>query len=234
MKLSGYLRVSSESQVDGYGLDVQEKAVRGWVKANGHRLVALRIDPGLSGSLPAADRPGLSASLYDIETRRAEGIIVPKLDRLAREVTVQEATLALVWRMNGHCFTADSGEVLRDDPDDPMRTAMRQMAGVFNGLDRRLAVKRMRDGRRRKAEEGKHAAGQYAYGMHGVGKGKDRDAGPNPAEAAAVALILARRRAGDSYREICRRLDAGGHKPRYAANWNPMTVSSVAKKHGLS
>ncbi|HEV2928352.1 MAG TPA: hypothetical protein VGW74_06645 [Propionibacteriaceae bacterium] len=49
-------------------------------------------------------------------------------------------------------FTTDQGEVLRDDPDDPMRTAMRKMAGVMYELDRRLVVPRLRRGRRLKAE----------------------------------------------------------------------------------
>jgi DNA invertase Pin-like site-specific DNA recombinase len=66
----------------------------------------------------------------------------------------------------------------QDDPDDPMRTAIRQIQGVFVELDRKTVVKRLRDGRRAKAAEGKHAVGTYVYGYQGAGKGRQRDAGP--------------------------------------------------------
>lgn len=79
---------------------------------------------------------------------------VLRLDRLARALTVHQAALATVWRFGGRLFTTESGEVMPDDPDDPMRTAMRQMAGVFAELEKRMLVKRLTDGRRRKAELG--------------------------------------------------------------------------------
>jgi DNA invertase Pin-like site-specific DNA recombinase len=121
-------------------------------------------DPAMSGALPAVDRPGLTDALALLRDGSADGLIVRDLDRLARAVTVQEAILAEVWnRLGGRVFEA-TGEVLRDDPDDPMRTAMREMAGVFAGLERRLVVKRLRDGRAEKARQGGHAVGRPPYG----------------------------------------------------------------------
>jgi DNA invertase Pin-like site-specific DNA recombinase len=88
--------------------------------------------------------------MADLREQRAQGLIVARLDRMARAVTIQEALLAIVWQLNGPVFAVDmGGEVPPDDPDDPMRTAMRQMAGVFAELDRRMIVKRLRDGRNR-------------------------------------------------------------------------------------
>lgn len=213
---------------DGYGLSVQEKAVRAWAKAHGHRIVRMVREEGVSGAKDAVDRPGLSEALLMIQEKTAEGLLVP---RLARAVTVQEATLMYVWRHGGTVFTADAGEVLADDPDDPMRTAMREMAGVFAGLERRMIVKRMRDGRAAKAAAGKKAVGAYAYGTHGQGEGRDRDAAPNPAEARTVARILELRAAGMSYRAIGEQLDAEGLRPRRAARWSAMTVRSVCQKN---
>jgi hypothetical protein len=43
---------------------------------------------------------------------------------------------------------ADQGEILTDDPGDPMGTAMRQMMGVFAQLDRGMTVVKLRRGRR--------------------------------------------------------------------------------------
>lgn len=87
--------LSSNGQaVDGFGLDVQEKAIRTWARANGHQLLSIERDEGISGATDALDRPGLSAALLSISEREADGIIVARLDRLARALTVQEAALA--------------------------------------------------------------------------------------------------------------------------------------------
>ena len=230
MRLVAYLRVSSEGQVDGYGLNVQEAAVRSWARAHRHRIVAVYRDVA-SGATDAVDRPGLSAALLALEhPPEAEGLVVARLDRLARALTVQEAALAVAWRAGGRVFAADVGEILRDDPDDPMRTALRQVVGVFAELDRRMVVKRLRDGRAAKAATGRHANGAYPFGYRGAGRGRDRNRAPEPAEGAAVARLLELRRLGYSTRAIAAMLDAEGHKPRRAESWSSMMVSVIARR----
>lgn len=228
MHLVAYLRVSSNGQLDGYGFDVQRAHIRSWAKANGHKIVAEYTD-AVTGKADVADRPGLLEALQLIRRPPdAEGIVVGKLDRLARQLTTQEAILALVWREGGRVFTAEDGEVLRDDPDDPMRTAIRQVQGVFAELDRKTVVKRLRDGRRAKAEAGRHAVGQYAYGYRGAGKGRERDAAPNDDEQSAVRRIVELRGAGTPYRAIADQLDREGLRPRRAASWSAMAVRNIA------
>jgi DNA invertase Pin-like site-specific DNA recombinase len=227
MKLIGYLRVSTNEQMDGYGMDAQESAIRAWAKANGHRIVKILRDEGVSGALEHVDRPALSSALLAIEEGDADGLLIPRLDRLARALTVQEATLAYIWRTGAKVFTADAGEVLQDDPDDPMRTALRQVVGVFAELDRRMTVKRLRDGRKEKAAQGRKATGAYAYGTRATGKGKQRDAGPDTAEQKALALMLKMRAAGASYPQICAELNSQGIKPRRSESWSAMTVRRI-------
>lgn len=202
MRLVAYLRVSYGSQLDGFGLDVQERAVRSWTRAHSHHLVDIHTDAGVSGATDAADaadRPGLSAALLALQQPpQAEGLIVARLDRLARALTVQEAALAIVWQAGGRVFTADAGEVRHDDPDDPMRTAMRHVVRVFAQLDRRMVVKHM------------------------------RDAAPRDDAQQAVSRILELRRAGKSYRVIAATLDAEGLRPRRAERWSAMTVRKMA------
>lgn len=231
MRLIGYKRVSGVGQVtDGFGLDIQDAALRRWAKSHGHKLVRIEEDEGVSGAKDAVDRPGLSAALLAVQEGEAEGLVVPKLDRLARALTVQEATLAFVWRAGGRVFAADSGEILQDDPDDPMRTALRQVVGVFAELDRRIVVKRMKDGRTEKAKTGRKSVGAYAYGYQGEGKGRERDEAPRPDEQAAVARILAMRDESASYRAIATALDEEGFKPRRAASWSAMSVRAVVQR----
>jgi DNA invertase Pin-like site-specific DNA recombinase len=233
VKLIAYLRVSTAGQqADGYGLDVQEKACKAWAKANGHKIVATYTDV-ISGKTEPAQRPGLSAALDALRPPpQATGLLVPKLDRLARALHVQEITLQVAWRAGAHVFTVDGGEVLEDDPDDPMRTFVRQVMGGVAQLERAMIAKRMRDGRAAKAAAGRKATGDYAYGYRGEGKGRDRDAAPNPEEQAAVARIVELRKAGTPYRAIAAVLDVEGLRPRRAATWSAMAVRNVAVREG--
>ena len=64
MKIVGYVRVSTATQVeDGLGLDVQKAAIRAWCKANGHRLISILSDEGISGAKELEDRPGLAEAI---------------------------------------------------------------------------------------------------------------------------------------------------------------------------
>jgi DNA invertase Pin-like site-specific DNA recombinase len=227
MRLVAYLRVSSEGQVEGYGLDVQEKAVREFAKRGGHRLTKIITDAGVSGATDALDRPGLAAALGALREGEADGLLVARLDRLARALTVQEATLAICWAAGAQVLSVDQGVVLRDDPDDPMRTALRQVVGVFSELERRLVTKRLRDGRTAKAAVGRKAVGAYAYGYKAGGQGRSRDAVVDPAEAAVVARVLALRAAGHSYAAIAHCLNGQALPAKRGGRWHAMTVRAV-------
>lgn len=225
MKLVAYLRVSTDRQAEeGNGLDIQEKSIRRWARNNGHRIVAVLADEGVSGAKPAQDRPNLAAALAMLRQREAHGLIVRDLDRLARAVTIQEAVLAEVWANKGaHVFTAASGEVLRDDPDDPIRQAMREMVGVFAGLDRRMIVKRLRDGRTAKAAKGGHANGRYPYGHNRHGK--------DPAQQAALKLMVKLRDEGHSTRAIAEALTEAGHPTARGGTWSSPTVARILSRY---
>lgn len=233
MRLIAYIRVSSTGQLDAYGPESQLKDIRKWSKAAGHKIVDVKTDD-ISGTVEAQDRPALLEALGMLrKPPQADGLVVANLTRLARELHVQEAILAQVWAEDRSVFAADQGEILKNDPDDPMRTAMRQMQGVFAQLDRAMITKRLRDGRRIKAEHGGHASGVYPYGSRGVSDGRRIDAAPHPTEQVAVERIVELRRRGESYRAIAASLDSEGLKPRRAATWSAMSVRSVAHKAGV-
>src|SRR5437773_922223 len=83
------------------------------------RIVITSRDEGVSGSHGADLRTGLHNALVAVKGRTVDGLVVYRLDRLARKLTVQEAALAKVWDLGGTVFAVDLGEVARDDPDDP-------------------------------------------------------------------------------------------------------------------
>jgi DNA invertase Pin-like site-specific DNA recombinase len=237
MKLVAYLRVSTiEQAANGYGLDVQRSAIRKAAKQLGARIVAWTADEGKSGALGVEARPGLAQALELIDARKANGLIVRDLDRLAREITVQEAVIGRVWMVDGGAvFTSvPPAEVPRDDPDDPMRTAMRKMAGVFGELERMLIAKRLRDGRKAKAAMGGHATGSPPYGWRVDRPNPANPAGalvPEPAEQHALAQMKALAAQGVPTREIARVLDAEGHPTKRGGRWCGATVARILKRY---
>jgi len=235
-RLVAYLRVSTIEQAEhGFGLDSQRKAIQDAAKVLGARVVSWCIDQGKSGALDATERHGLAEALTLLRTGAADGLIVRDLDRLARAVTVQEALLAEVWCNRGAgVFTANPPqEVPRDDPDDPMRTAMREMAGVFAGLERRLISKRLRDGRKAKAAAGGHAIGATPYGWRSTRRSADNPNGalvPVPEEQVALARMLELSAQGQSTRQIAAVLTAEKHPTKRGGSWSGPTVSRILSR----
>ena len=117
MKLVAYVRVSTDRQAEeGYGLDVQRDAIAGWAKREHHTVVAWCADEGVSGSNGIESRVGLLDVLDAIKTGRAQGVVVYRLDRLARSLTIQEGTLAKVWSLGGTVCAVDLGEFPKTIP----------------------------------------------------------------------------------------------------------------------
>lgn len=200
---------------------VMEKQVRGWCRAAGHRLGrTVYRDEGRSGTLESADRPGLADALTEVEDGTADGIVALTLDRFARTLVVQEAILAQIWKHGGRAFTADTGEIHADDPEDPMRTAMRQMMGVFAQLERSMISARLRHGRHEKATQG-----GYAYGAPPFGRRAEKKTLVEvPEEQATRARARELRAAGASYREIAVALETEKRQPRRGDRWHSQTV----------
>lgn len=239
-RLAAYLRVSTYEQADsGFGLDVQRETITRAAKALDARIVRWCDDAGKSGALPIEHRDGIAEAITLVDNGEADGIIVRDLDRLAREVTVQEAIIGRVW-MTSHAgvyVSVPPQEVLRDDPDDPYRTAMRQMSGVFAGLDRRLIVKRLRDGRTAKRNAGGHATGPTPYGWRSERRSDANPNGalvPDEAEQAALARMAELAAVGYSTREIAPMLTAEGHPTRRGGAWTHGAVGRIIKRDNES
>ncbi|WP_399559438.1 recombinase family protein [Streptomyces chartreusis] len=225
-------RVSTAGQaVDGYGLDAQEADGRKWARLQttpSVNIVHVVTDgdskAGKSGTTLIDERPGLMDALQWIADGKADGILAPNLDRLARELTVQEAVLSYVWAIGGRVFTADHGEHLEDDASDPMRTAMRQMRGVFHQLDRGLIIKRLTEGRAAKGARGGYAYGSPRFGQRAVDKELTVDEREN-----AIAELMERWRdeEGLGIRAIAARANAEGLPSKRGGRWHPTTVARV-------
>ena len=226
MKIAAYLRVSTDKQAEaGHGLPVQRAAIKAWAAGHGHRIVGWHADEGISGSNGLDTREALAVALAELRQHRAAGIVVYRLDRLARDLIVQETLIGEIRKMGAEIFTTSAAEAgyLADDPDDPSRKLIRQILGAVNEYEKSMIVLRMKSGRAMKAKQGGYAYGSPAFGQRTEGKQLVTD----DREAAIAARIAELSAEGKSLREIASALNLAGDVPKRGAVWHPVTVSRV-------
>jgi len=237
MKVVAYLRVSTDRQAEeGLGLDVQQQAIRAWAKQHGHRVALWARDEGVSGSNGLDTRDGLLDALAALRSGQGKGLVVYRLDRLARDLIVQETLLGELRRMGAEVFSTSPSEAayLTDDPDDPSRALIRQVLGAVAQYERAMIALRLRSGRRRKAERGGYAYGSPPFGW----EAKDGELIEHPAEQVVLARIRELHGEGRSLREIAATLTAEGHRPRARkakagadinpeGRWHPETLRGI-------
>jgi DNA invertase Pin-like site-specific DNA recombinase len=85
MKAIGYTRCSTNEQADsGLGLEAQAERIRAYCTMRGSELLDLITDAGVSGGKPLASRDGGQRLLTAIRERKADGVVMLKLDRMFR------------------------------------------------------------------------------------------------------------------------------------------------------
>lgn len=82
-----YIRVSTEEQaIHGLSIEAQTAALQHWAKLNGHKVVGVYTDAGISARKPASKRPELQRLLCDIRAGKGELVVFTKLDRWFRNI----------------------------------------------------------------------------------------------------------------------------------------------------
>jgi DNA invertase Pin-like site-specific DNA recombinase len=216
----GYVRVSTAEQVEGFGLEVQEQAVRVYCRGHDLKLIEVARDEGQSGSNGLDDRVGLAGALALLEAGGVDVLVVPRLDRLARDLLLQETVIG---RLREHGAEIRSVAEADVNSDDPTRVLVRQVLGAIGQYERGLIRGRMLAGKAAKIAAGGYGGGRPGYGQRAAG-GALVD---NPDETALVARVAELRTAGQSYRQVCATLDAEGYKPRRAEQWQPAVVRRI-------
>lgn len=230
MNLAGYIRVSTEGQVDAFGKDVQREAILRWAKLNGHLITHFYEEDGVSGKTDGGSRPALSMALEQAENKRFEGIVVFDATRIARRSVVQETLLSLIWGAGLRVFSTTAGE-LAEDEDDPTKIMIRQILAVIAEFDHRTTVKKLHAARALKSAQGGYVGGTPAYGVRVEGHGKFAKFVPDEIESLVVAKITDLYSNGHSYNGIATLLNDQGYKTKRGKDWTAVQVSRIIKRH---
>lgn len=211
MKAFAYLRVSGKGQVDGDGFSRQLAACQAFAAVQNLEIAEIFREEGVSGTKELDDRPALSELFAALEENGIKTVIVEKLDRLARDLMIQE-TLIADMQKRGYTLLSTA------EPDlcsqDPSRVLMRQIFGAIAQWEKAMIVMKLRGARqRKKARDGK-CEGQAAFGT-------------KPGEAHVLAEMNGMSKSGMTCREIAYHLDELGMKPRSGSRWSPGTISKI-------
>lgn len=157
----GYIRVSGKGQVDGDGFDRQRQAVEACAVASGLEVVQYFQEEGVSGT--KEDRPALARMLVDLEENGhgIKTVIVERLDRLARDLMVQEAILNDFQKHEVHFISATEGSDLLEG--DATRKLVRQVLGAIAEYDKAMLVAKLRAARERQRARTGRCEGRKGY-----------------------------------------------------------------------
>jgi DNA invertase Pin-like site-specific DNA recombinase len=206
-----YLRVSGKGQVDGDGFPRQLAAIEAYAKANGLTLVKVFREQGISGTKELENRPALQALLGAVDSHNVPVVLIEKLDRLARDLMIQETILRDLLLRGVSVISTMEPDLCNDDPS---RKLVRQVMGAIAEYERVMIVAKLAGARQRMRVRTGSCEGRKPYGER---KGERR----------TIDRILALRAAGMAMDAIAETLDAEGLKPRSGQRWYGSSVRNV-------
>ena len=159
-KAYGYIRVSGKGQVDGDGFTRQKKAISQYAKANGYKIIHTYQEEGISGTLQ--NRPALTEMMIDLEENGhgIKTVIIERIDRLARDLMVQENILHDMDKHGVKIISVADGNLLKDDPT---RKLVRQVLGAIAEYDKTMTVLKLKAARERKKAQNGKCEGRKSY-----------------------------------------------------------------------
>lgn len=202
----GLARVSTEEQAEtGHSLDAQDARLTEEAERRGWDLELIPV-PGRSGK---AMSPELRTALDRLARGEAAGLMVTKMDRLTRRVSIASDIIAAAQAQGWNLVIADLGI----DLSTWQGRAMAHMLATFAEVERELISERTKEG----------LAAARAKGTK-IGR-------PPLVDPAIVERILADRETGRSFAAIARALTEEGHlSPEGRPAWQPSTVRRIAAR----
>lgn len=216
-----YMRVSTEGQVDKYGIDAQRADIMAYCAKNGMYISKWYVDNGVSGVKDS--RPEFDKLIYgeDIENPPISAVVVAKNDRVARDINVYFYFKMLLKKRDIELISVseDFGQY------GPMAHFLEAFTMCVAELERENITKRTSAGRVVKAKQGGYAGGRLPYGY----KVTDGMLVVEPGEAEVVRKVFELRNSGMKLREITDVLCEMGVRTQTGKEFTISTVQNILK-----
>ena len=206
-----YLRVSGKGQVKGDGFPRQLETIRAYAREQGIRIVKVFEEKGVGGTTEWEDRPAWAEMIGALNG--VKFIIIERLDRLARELFIQEYILRDLKQRGVTLVSVHE----QDIDSNPERILFRQIMGAIAQYDKTMVVLKLRGARQRKKAETGRCEGLKPFG-------------DVPGESETRNRIRAMRKSGSTLQGICDALNSEGVTTRYRKRWMPMTIQRIVTR----
>jgi site-specific DNA recombinase len=161
MKTVGYVRVSTEEQAKhGISLDMQRSKIAAYAALEDMELIEVVADEGISGCNLKA-RPGIQRILEMVKSRQIKGVIVYKLDRLARN-TIEALQVAKLMDRNGVALHSITEKL---DTKSAMGRFFFTLMASIGEMERGIIAERICASMARKREKGEALNNNPPYGF---------------------------------------------------------------------
>ena len=225
MRIIGYCRVSTENQKEEGTIEIQDLALQEYAEKEGIEIIETFRDEGVSGAME--NRPGLGLAFNYLETHpEAEGLLIYKLDRLARDILIQEMFVRDLAKMGKRLISTKEPDL---DSTDPSRKMYRQIMGVFSEYEKGVISMRLQAGRIRKARHGGYAGGSPAIGYRALRDHGDRQSRlrVDEAEGKIIRYIFSMRGDGETLQAIAETLNRMKAPTKRGGKWHRRTIKYI-------
>jgi len=213
-KAFGYIRVSGKGQVDGDGPVRQRKTITDFAKSEGFHIDKWFEDAGVSGTI--YNRPALAEMMMSLEEDPGiTTVVIERLDRLARDLIVQETIIADFDKHGVTVVSATDGEI----SDDPTRKLVRQIMGAIAEYDKNMTVIKLRVARERARKKNGKCEGRKSI----------KESCPE-----AINLIMSLRKKGMTFKKIATELNNRGFKTVSGSDFSVANVKMIWKRWGAN
>ena len=214
--VGGYIRVSTERQVEGYSIEGQITQIEQYCQFNGYELVDIYADRGISGK--SMNRPELQRMLNDAKNEKLDCVMVYKTNRLARNTSDLLTIVEELHRQNVEFFSLSE----RMEVKNSTGKLMLQILASFSEFERNTILENIYTGQRQRALEG-YYQGNLPLGYNNIPDNK-KELMINQHEANIVKYIFESYAKGHGYRKIANALN---HKGYVTKKGNPFSISAV-------
>jgi DNA invertase Pin-like site-specific DNA recombinase len=234
LRAIGYVRVSTDQQAqEGVSLDAQQVRIRAHCVSQDLDLVDIVIDDGYSAK--SLERPGIKRALDMLTAKKADAIVVVKLDRLTRSVKDLGTLLdgyfreGLPWSLLSVSDSIDT----RSAGGKLLLNVLMSVAQWEREAISERTQEAMNELKRRGIRTGGAAYGwQWSQEPDATGR---KQLIPHPEEQAAIRRICELHRQGLGAGAITRQLDREGVRARRSGPWGRQrsTIYCILEREGL-
>jgi DNA invertase Pin-like site-specific DNA recombinase len=212
-KAFAYLRVSGKGQVDGDGFIRQHEAIKKYAGKHDLKIVKVFREEGVSGTKDMDDRPAFQEMLLAMLSNGVRTVIIEKLDRIARDLMIQEAIIGDLRQRGIELVSTEEPDLCSDEPT---RVLLRQFMGAVAQYEKTMIVLKLRGARQRQKAKTGRCEGRKPYGHH-------------EGEQPILERMRDLRAQGMAVDKIATTLNTEGVQTRSGGLWYGATINRILK-----